>query len=186
MDHHRRSSRPRYVTSHQHPCLILTTSDDPSALSITPELDEPLAVLKRNFDFLTRALSSACFRRVWREALSKLQDLLWNGILLRQSFTTLGAAQFARDGAALFNVIERYVPGGSAALDALQQGIQLLNLPTVVEGEGVTLKDASDRAFKDNDEARKVLEELGLNGLTPLNARHILQRRVENNENIGW
>ena len=75
----------------------------------------------------------------------------------------------------------------------LREGLQLLNLPTSAEAAGwpdgtvgVTLKDASDRAFTDNDEARRLLEELGLEALTPLNARYILQRRVENNENVGW
>ncbi|GJN71302.1 hypothetical protein PLICBS_005365 [Purpureocillium lilacinum] len=169
--------------------------DDPSQLSITPELDEPLRILKRNLDFLSRALSTASFRRVWHDALDKLQDTLWNGVLLKQSFTTLGAAQFAHDGAAIFALVDRYIPGGSAALEALREGMRLLNLPAsadpAADGEGapagtITLKDASDRAFTDNDAARKVLEELGLEALTPLNARHILQRRVENNENIGW
>lgn len=162
-------------------------TDDPSQLSITPELDEPLRILKRNLDFLSKALSTASFRRVWHDALDKLQETLWSNVLLRQSFTTLGAAQFAHDGAALFSLIDRYIPGGSSALDALREGMQLLNLPASAEGAaGVTLKDASDRAFTDNDEARRVLEELGLETLTPLNARYILQRRVENGENVGW
>jgi hypothetical protein len=74
--------------------------------------------------------------------------------------------------------------------------MQLLNLPAAAAGSaddttdgtspGLTLKEASDRAFTNNDEARKVLEELRLEVLTPVNARYILQRRVENNENIGW
>ncbi|EFY89256.1 RINT-1 family protein [Metarhizium acridum CQMa 102] len=167
--------------------------DDPSQLSITPELDEPLRILQRNFDYLTRALSTASFRRVWHDALDKLQDLLWTSVLLKQSFTTLGAAQFAHDGGAVFSLVERYIPGGSGALESLREGMQLLNLSTAAptdsaEGSasGLTLKEASDRVFTDNDEARKVLEELGLHVLTPVNARHILQRRVENNENIGW
>lgn len=53
-------------------------------------------------------------------------------------------------------------------------------------GSGLTLKEASDRVFIDNDEARKVLEELQLESLTPQNARYILQRRVENGENVEW
>jgi len=175
-------------------CLQIDT-DDPSQLSITPELDQPLAILKRNLNFLIKALSSASFRRVWRGALSKLQDLLWNSVLLKQTFTTLGAAQFAHDGGALFAVIERYIPGGSRAMDELREGMQLLNLPTKApessdEGAGgsgaMTLKTASERAFMDNSEARAVLGELGLQTLSPANARYILQRRVENNENIGW
>ncbi|EFY99657.1 RINT-1/TIP-1 family protein [Metarhizium robertsii] len=167
--------------------------DDPSQFSISPELDEPLRILQRNFDYLTKALSTASFRRVWHEALDKLQDLLWTSVLLKQSFTTLGAAQFAHDGGAVFSLVERYIPGGSGALDSLREGMQLLNLATAAPADsaegrapGLTLKEASDRVFTDNDEARKVLEELGLHVLTPVNARYILQRRVENNENIGW
>lgn len=129
----------------------------------------------------------ASFRRVCREALEKLQDVLWNGVLIRQTFTTLGALQFLHDGSAIFALIDRYIPGGSATLDCLRDGMRLLSLPaeTDVEGE-MSLKEASARAFTDNDEARLVLEELRLDALTPVNARQILQRRVENNENIGW
>ncbi|EGR49217.1 uncharacterized protein TRIREDRAFT_3817 [Trichoderma reesei QM6a] len=162
------------------------TSDDSSALSITPELDEPLSVLKRNLEFLGKALSAASYRRVWRDALDKLQDLLWSSVLTRQTFTTLGAAQFAHDCASIFSLVDRFIPNGSAALEALREGLVLLNLPASAEGEGMTLKQASDRAFRDNDEARRVLEELELVALTPLNARQILQKRVENNENVGW
>lgn len=68
-------------------------------------------------------------------------------------------------------------------MDALRDGTVLLSLPA--EGT-MTLKEASDRAFTDNEEARGVLEELGLTALTPVSARKVLQRRVENNENIGW
>jgi len=50
------------------------------------------------------------------------------------------------------------------------------------EGAGLSLKEASDRVFTDNTEAKKVLEELDIEILTPANARHILQRRVENIE----
>ncbi|KAF4456801.1 hypothetical protein F53441_1152 [Fusarium austroafricanum] len=156
-------------------------------LAITPELDEPLRILQRNFDFLIKSLSTATFRRVCREALVKLQDHLWQTIIMRQSFTTYGATQFRRDGAALASVIERYIPNGSSVLDSLTEGMQLLSLPVEAgEGGGLTLKEVSDRMFTDNEEARKVLEELHLEELSPQGARNILQRRVENNENVGW
>ncbi|PHH62196.1 hypothetical protein CDD82_2027 [Ophiocordyceps australis] len=159
--------------------------DDASQMSITPELDEPLRTLKSNFEFLSKALSAASLRRVWREALDKLQDILWNGVLLRQTFTTLGAAQFAHDGAAIFSLIEHYIPGASAALNALRQGLQLVSLPAEPTN-GISLKEASDRAFASNQEARGMLQDLGLGALTPMNARHILERRIENSENVGW
>jgi hypothetical protein len=105
---------------------------------------------------------------------------------MRHSFTTLGAMQFQHDGSAIFALIDRYIPHGSAALEVLNEAMRLLSLPAEVEGDAMCLKKASDRVFTDNDEARKVLEELGLGALTPPSARQVLQRRVENNENTGW
>ncbi|KAH6891074.1 TIP-1 family-domain-containing protein [Thelonectria olida] len=155
--------------------------------SVTPELDEPIRVLRSNFDFLARALSTATFRRVWRDTLSKLQDLLWHDVLTRQTFTTYGATQFLRDVAVLRGIVDRYIPAGSSALDSLHEGCRLLSLPVEAGDGGVlTLKVASDRVFTDNDQARSVLEEMGLEAISPPNARNILQRRVENSENVGW
>jgi hypothetical protein len=172
--------------------MLTASTDDPSQLTISPELDQPLLVLRRNLEFLVKAVSTACYRRIWREALGKVQDQLWHDVLVRQTFSTFGAAQFARDVAAIFALIDRFIPHGSAALETLSEGVRLLNLPAEAEaavegGEaGMTLKEASDRVFVDNDEARAVLEELQLQALTPANARLILQKRVENSENVGW
>ena len=156
--------------------------------SVTAELDEPLRIMQRNLEFLSKALSTASYRRVWHAGLEKLQETLWNGVLLKQTFTTLGAAQFATDCGAIFNLVDRFIPNGSAPLDGLREGLVLLNLSAKADPDSpkVTLKTASDRAFTNNDEARGVLEELGLESLTPASARYILQRRVENNENLGW
>ncbi|KAJ3495008.1 hypothetical protein NLG97_g3697 [Lecanicillium saksenae] len=176
------TQRPQWTTIGEAETL------DPSQLSITAELDLPLSKLKENFDFLYRALSSASYRRVWHGALSKVQDLLWNSVLMKHQFTTLGAIQFAHDGQALAAVIERHLPGGSSALEELREAMDLLRLPIALPEDmtGITLKQASERAFTDNDTARVLLEELRLQSLTPVNARHVLQRRVENNENTGW
>ncbi|PSR90900.1 RINT-1 family protein [Coniella lustricola] len=46
----------------------------------------------------------------------------------------------------------------------------------------LSLKRVSDRIFVDNTEARKVLEELGLEMLEPQHARRIVQNRVENSD----
>jgi len=184
-------SHSKAFRSYMHRVQFTTVGDasvleDTWELSISPELDEPLHILTRNLEFLAKALSTATYRRVWREALTRLQDQLWQEVLLRQSFTTFGAAQFLRDGSAIFALVDRYIPGGSAAMATLHEGMRLLNLPVEMEGGGLTLKQASDRVFVDNDEARKVLEELQFESLTPQNARYILQRRVENSEDVEW
>lgn len=139
-------------------------------------------ILKRNLTFLATVLSTAVYRRIWRTALEKIQDMLWGDVLLRQNFTTLGAAQFFRDLQAIFTLVDRHVPDGSLIMGTLQDGAQLLNLPIESSSGGITLQQASDRIFTDNTEAKKTLAELDLEELTPATARKILQRRVENSE----
>ncbi|KAK0625266.1 TIP-1 family-domain-containing protein [Bombardia bombarda] len=166
-----------------------TIADDPSLddsyfeLAITSELDEPLRLLKRDLDFLSRALGAAVFRRIWREALERLNSMLWSDVLISSKFTATGAAQFRRDVRVISSLVDRYISGGSNSLGRLKEALQLLNLPTETADEGaMTLKRATDMAFIDNTEAKKVLEILELDSLTPADARQILQSRVENAE----
>ncbi|KAI1869738.1 uncharacterized protein JN550_005719 [Neoarthrinium moseri] len=177
-DSHYTAIRP-YLSKSQW-SIVTGDSTDPSQLSITAELDEFLRILKRNLTFLAPALSTTVYRKVWRDALDRLQEELWSNILIRQSFTTLGANQFVRDLQAIFGLIDRHIPDGSIAMTQLQEGAQLLSLPLETGEGGITLQQASDRIFTDNNEARKVLEELGIETLEPANARRILQCRVEN------
>ncbi|CAK7263933.1 hypothetical protein SEPCBS119000_000732 [Sporothrix epigloea] len=167
-----------------------SSAPDPAEMAVTPELDEPLRVIQRNLAFLVRALGTVALRRVVRSALEKLQDQLWSDVLMANRFTTLGAAQFARDVAAIAATVERLVPLGSAALEGLREGVALLNLPVSVSaaiprgGEydaksNVTLQEANDRLFTDNTEAKKLLHELQFATLTPPASRNILQRRIE-------
>src|SRR5436305_5322307 len=98
--------------------------------------------------FLHKALAHAPFRRIWRESLESLQDLLWNEVLMRERFTTLGAAQFYRDLTAIWAVIDGYIANASSSalgMPKLREGAQLLNLP-VVEGDGlISASNAYDR-----------------------------------------
>ncbi|CAK7205622.1 hypothetical protein SEUCBS139899_008400 [Sporothrix eucalyptigena] len=160
---------------------------NPADLAITPELDEPLRIIQRNLTFLSRALGTVTLRRVVRGALEKLQDHLWSDVLMANKFTTLGAAQFARDVSAVATIIERQVPLGSTALEGLHEGVALLNLPVTLPVSAdddtskakITLQQANDRIFVDNTEAKKLLHELQLTTLTPPTGRNIIQRRIE-------
>lgn len=138
--------------------------------------------MKRNLTFLANTLSTAVYRRIWRTALEKIQEMLWGEVLLRQNFTTLGAAQFVRDLQAIFSLIDRHLPDASLFMSTLQDGAQLLSLPMESPTGGITLQQATNRIFTDNTEAKKTLAELELESLNPANARKILQRRVENSD----
>jgi hypothetical protein len=114
--------------------------------------------------------------------MDKLNNTLWGDVLMSHKFTASGAAQFMRDVHAISSLVERYIPEGSSSLSSLNDALRLLNLPVQGQEGAMLLKDATDRVFTDNTEAKKVLDELEIDSLTPANARQILQRRVENAE----
>ncbi|KAK8013360.1 hypothetical protein PG991_008953 [Apiospora marii] len=196
VESHQTAFRP-YLTKPQWSIVSSEASVDPSQLAVTAELDEPLRIMKRNLTFLASALSTATYKKVWREALDTLQDALWSGILLRQNFTTLGAAQFARDIQAILSLVDRHIPEGSAAMAQLEEAVRLLSLPMEAPtsdgssrennngGDGedkgndsssspFSLQQISDRMFTDNQEARRALEDLGIQTLEPVDAREDL------------
>lgn len=185
-------------------------------LSITAELDQPLEVrrellpsnalivhgtdqyrqmLKQALTFLSGALAPAPLRRITSAFLATLQDILWQDVLVKENFTTLGAAQLSRDLAAICDLVDSYIPNGSMTFLKLKEGVLLLDLPLVADESatgGVTAGEAEaerrktmsvgeayERCFESNGEAKKVLEELGLEAITHLEARNVLNRRVE-------
>lgn len=101
---------------------------------------------------------------------------------MSHKFTASGAAQFMRDVHAVSSLVERYIPDGSSSLSSVNDALLLLNLPVEAQEGTMSLRQATDRVFTDNSEAKKVLDELEIDSLTPANARQILQRRVENAE----
>jgi len=153
-----------------------------SSLMVTAELDQPLQTLDRNMNFLHKTLAEAPFRRIWHEVFENLQNLLWNDVLIKENFTTLGAAQFLRDLTAIWGVIDTYVADGSSSalgMLKLKEGAHLLNLPLVAREGTMSLQEVNDRIFVSNSEAKQVLEELGLTSLDYMSARQVIQRRVE-------
>jgi hypothetical protein len=106
---------------------------------------------------------------------SSLQDLLWNEVLMRQQFTALGAARFALDVQAIQDVVDSSCviyrnKGAELTIPKLREGVLLLNLPV----------DQSKQLFETG--ADELLVKLGFSRLTKLEARSILQSRMELSE----
>ena len=105
-----------------------------------------------------------------------MQDLIWSELLLKQDFTTLGAARLSQD----LNAIERLAPEDGVDLRKLRQGVILLNLPVVAEAHSdFTLSKASTAIYSTNAETDETLKLLGLDQLSRADARAILARRIE-------
>ncbi|TAQ87617.1 hypothetical protein B7494_g4067 [Chlorociboria aeruginascens] len=151
-------------------------------LNVTAELVRPLQSLEESMGFLHKALGYPTFRHVLRESIDCLQDLFWNEVLMKEDFTTLGAARFLDDLRGIHDVVDSFVPHGSQTalgMPRLKDGIRLLNLPVDSPKDKIGLLDACNEVFANNEQANALLENLGIVHLSNTNARAILKRRVE-------
>ncbi|ATZ47313.1 hypothetical protein BCIN_02g06050 [Botrytis cinerea B05.10] len=156
-----------------------------SSLTISAELDQPLQVMKEKMAYLEKTISYPAFMRIWRQAISALEDLLFNEVLLRQDFTTLGAARFSQDLKGIQTIIGNYLPSEGTAfmMPRLTQGIALLNLPIEAPDEGgMSLSEAAEKIYAGRNECEGVLRRLHMDLLDNPSARQIILRRVEAND----
>ncbi|KAI9643312.1 hypothetical protein NHQ30_007931 [Ciborinia camelliae] len=156
-----------------------------SSLTISAELDQPLQIMKEKLAYLEKTISYPAFMRIWRQAISALEDLLFNEVLLRQDFTTLGAARFSQDLKGIQSIIGAYLPldNSTFMMSRLTQGIALLNLPIEAsDEEGMSLSEAAEKIYAGREFCEGVLARLHLDLLDNPSARQIILRRVEANE----
>ncbi|KAH0026814.1 hypothetical protein KCU78_g4225, partial [Aureobasidium melanogenum] len=178
------------------PWASLSAAGSGGETSLTAELDPPLTLLDTHLSFLSRALSKTALRRICRVVGHSLQITLWDSVLLRHSFSTAGASQFMSDFKGICSVFDRYLGAGTGrnVMQRLDNGLTLLDLPVrgeipvEVDAEGSDeaapekkwgLFEVERRVFMDNEAARDVLEEMGLEVLTESDARAVLGKRVE-------
>ncbi|KAH8426987.1 uncharacterized protein LDX57_004710 [Aspergillus melleus] len=186
-----------------------TTISVPSTSSTGPvppssDLTPAMRTLSTEISFLSRTLGIAPLRRIIRQVLLAIQTYLWGTILMKNTFSAAGAAQLISDVDHLCNVVDVALgpatpTGGSAkVLQKLSEGLLLLGLSAHAsqpEGESASsnapdpLAGGTDsalglwavekRLFKDNESAREVLTELGVETLAESEARSVLERRAE-------
>ncbi|KAJ5594809.1 uncharacterized protein N7459_001017 [Penicillium hispanicum] len=170
-----------------------------SAVASPPSLSSDLAhamrILSTQLSFLSQALGAAPLRRVSRRLLLSIQSYIWDNVLTRNTFSASGAAQLASDVDYLCSAIDtalgpaNHVGGSLRIVKKLNEGLRLLNLSTsTTESVGGKTDDANPflglwevekRLFQDNQSARAVLAELGIDGLTEAEARSVMERRAE-------
>lgn len=180
----------------------LTHSTDNGGLSVTPSVD--LAEFSRNLtielQFLSRVLAAAPLRRVTRQLLLAIQAYLWDNILMRNTFSAAGASQFSADLEHICATIDASTgvsPGendSKQAVQRLQEGLLLLGLPATSKSDAAgsarngfeadtqavfNLWEVEKRLFANNESAREVLKELGIEMLSEVQARAVLERRAE-------
>ncbi|KAL8726921.1 MAG: hypothetical protein Q9166_006410 [cf. Caloplaca sp. 2 TL-2023] len=168
--------------------LSSPSSDQDTNLAVSAELDGPIGLLHSYLAFLASALAQAPLRRIARQVVLAMQTFLWDSVLMRYTFSELGARHFGRDVRGLWEVVDRFVGVGQGRLGMrrLAEGMVLLELNAgngegegQKEGEALRLGYVGKRMFKDNESGREVLEELGLEVLSESEARSVVERRID-------
>jgi hypothetical protein len=165
-----------------------------TSLPPTADLAPAMRTLSTAISFLSRALGVAPLRRIVRQVLLSTQTHIWGNVLLRNAFSSTGALQLASDLDHLCGVVDvalgfaAPVGGSKGILQKLNEGLLILNLDALqVDGQteesgqdkALGLWEVEKRLFKDNESARDVLADLGIETLTEAEARSVLEKRVE-------
>lgn len=174
------------------PSISKTTS---SSLALTAELDSTVDQLTSCLSFLSNTLAQAPLRRIARQLALALQTFMWDQVLMRNSFSSSGSAQYVRDISAIWEVMDRYLGEGQGELGMRKLGEAMVLLRLGVKNEGESLSEegreggveggklglweVDERVYRSNESGREVLEELGLEILSESDARAVLERRVE-------
>ncbi|KAL6721051.1 hypothetical protein ACLMJK_000151 [Lecanora helva] len=165
------------------------SSESSTSLALTAELDATVQQLNEYLSFLVKVLAQAPLRRIFRQLALAMQTFFWDHVLLRYTFSAGGVAQFSRDMEAIWVTIDHWLgeAQGEIGMRKLKEGLTLLSLPVKkeqvedLETEDISLDlwEVEKRVFRNNESARAVLDELGLESLSETDARHILERRIE-------
>lgn len=168
------------------PWSSLSSVEPPFSLALTAELDATVQQLNEYLAFLSRVLAQAPLRRIVRQVALNVQAFLWDYVLMRYTFSASGIAQFQRDVEAIWETIDRWLGEGQAEMGMrrLKEAFVLLQLPVRTNDDnpiqaGLGLWEVEKRIFRTNEEGREVLEELGLEVLGEIDARHVLERMIE-------
>ncbi|KAL4897048.1 TIP-1 family-domain-containing protein [Aspergillus ambiguus] len=170
------------------------SSASSTPLPPTSDLAPVMRTLSTETSFLSRTLGVAPLRRIVRQVLLSIQSHIWSNVLMRNTFSAAGAAQLISDMDHLCGVVDTalgpaaQVGGSMKAMRKLSEGLLLLGLTSSVPNDGspgnggpaeLGLWNVEKRLFKDNESARDVLAELGVETLTEAEARGVLERRAE-------
>lgn len=160
-----------------------SSTETASLLSPTSDLAPAMRALSTQLSFLSRALGTASLRRVSRSLLQSIQSYIWDNVMIKQNFSAAGAAQIASDVDHILGVVNSATGASGSSGVSLQttkklsEGLHLLCLDAA--GDTLGLWDVEDRLFRDNESARGVLAELGIETLSEADARSVLERRIE-------
>lgn len=102
----------------------------PSGLALTAELDSTIQQLSDSLSFLSSALALAPLRRITRQVSLSLQNYLWDNVLMRNTFSAAGGAQFSHDVLSVWEIIDRHVGEGQGEMGMrkLKEALVLLSL----------------------------------------------------------
>lgn len=122
-------------------------------------------------------------RRICRQAFNDLGDLLWDEVLMKQDFTSLGSVQFKQDIIAFETMACAYFSSSHIiVMQRLKEAVELLSLPVNKQDGDFCLKEAVTAVYGTPDQLADLLESQCLSSITGLDAKLILSRRREATE----
>lgn len=112
--------------------------DSKDSTSPSADLDSALQILSTSLPLLSRTLAPHALHRIVRVICLNLQDYVWNYVLTRNKFSSVGCRQLEVDVAALWDVVDEAMRRKGEAkrvMRKLAEGLRVLGLPIRAERE---------------------------------------------------
>jgi hypothetical protein len=149
-----------------------SVSSHGSDLLASPELLPALGSLAGYFEFLSRALARNVVRRVLRTVLGRMQEYLWEYVLLRNTFSEAGGRQWERDVEELVGVGTRWGDAGRGVVKLCEAGVLLrMGMEELGKVRGAL--------WAGGEGAKGALESVGIVVLGVREGRDVVGRRLE-------
>ncbi|KAG4305774.1 hypothetical protein PORY_000684, partial [Pneumocystis oryctolagi] len=170
------------MNSHTWSSLENPSSSMTMSCPVSVEMVDALTLTDSMLNFLKRALSHLAFLKIYRQFSLNVENLLWNKIILKNTFSVRGGTQFSRDMWEFWAVCSRYVEKPEQNMKKIEDASVLLSLRSSDDHHEKSISTVGSVIFdlyKSLEEKTQYLRKIGVKHISVAETRSILQRRID-------
>ncbi|KTW31238.1 uncharacterized protein T551_01310 [Pneumocystis jirovecii RU7] len=149
---------------------------------VSIQMVDVLTLTDSMLNFLKKALSYLTFLRIYKQFSLNIENLLWNKVILKNTFSARGGTQFTRDIWELWTTCSKYVEKPEQNMKRLEDACTLLSLHSSNDNHIKSISSVGAIVFdlyKSPEEKTQYLKEIGVKCINIAETRNILQRRID-------
>ncbi|KAG5518333.1 hypothetical protein PMAC_003130 [Pneumocystis sp. 'macacae'] len=164
-----------------------SSSENPSSsiimsCPVSIQMVDALTLIDSMLNFLKKAVSHLTFFQIYKQFSLSIENLLWNKVILKNTFSARGGTQFTRDVWELWTTCSKYIEKPEQNMKKLEDACTLLSLYSSDDSHNKSISNVGAIVFdlyKSPEEKTQYLKEIGIKHINIAETRNILQRRID-------